>query len=109
MTYSVRDNTGQQRFEIVDEADDVLGFADYSPDDGVIAITHTEVMPEHGGKGVGTSLIVGTLDILRARDEQVLPVCPFVPAVIRDHPELLDLVPVDQRVRFGLPDAPEPG
>ncbi|MEJ7754921.1 MAG: hypothetical protein WKF83_00090 [Nocardioidaceae bacterium] len=52
---------------------------------------------------------MGTLDILRARDEQVLPVCPFVPAVIRDHPELLDLVPVDQRVRFGLPDAPEPG
>ena len=105
MTVSVRDNTSRQRFEIVGDQDDVLGYADYSPADGVVTITHTEVMPEHGGKGIGTTLIVGALDILRARDEQVLPVCPFVPTVIRDHPELLDLVPAGQRARFGLPES----
>jgi hypothetical protein len=32
----------------------------------------------------------------------VLPYCPFVPKVIRDHPEFLELVPADRRADFDL-------
>jgi hypothetical protein len=32
----------------------------------------------------------------------VLPFCPFVKSYIERHGELLELVPADQRERFGL-------
>lgn len=32
----------------------------------------------------------------------MLPFCPFVNAWIGKHPDYLDLVPADQRERFGL-------
>lgn len=102
MTYSVRDNPDGERFEIVSGDGDVVGIADYSRDGDVVAITHTEVSSEAGGQGVGTALVVGALDIVRSRGEQVLPLCPFVPKVIAEHPDLLDLVPADERARFGL-------
>jgi predicted GNAT family acetyltransferase len=60
------------------------------------------VYPEFGGRGIGGQLIVGALSQIAARGGTVLPYCPFVPKVIRDHPEYLTLVPEDQRASFGL-------
>jgi hypothetical protein len=31
-----------------------------------------------------------------------MPVCPFVRGYLERHPEEIDLVPVDERARFGL-------
>jgi predicted GNAT family acetyltransferase len=67
-----------------------------------ISLTHTEVFDEFEGRGVGSALVAGTLDDLRARGMVVLPLCPFVRAYIRDHPEYLDLVPESERPRFEL-------
>ena len=46
--------------------------------------------------------MVSALQIIRERKGTVLPYCPFVPKVMRDHPELIDLVPEDERATFGL-------
>jgi predicted GNAT family acetyltransferase len=44
---------------------------------------------------VGSQLVRGALDDLRARGLRVVPLCPFVAAYLRRHPEDADLVGTD--------------
>jgi predicted GNAT family acetyltransferase len=55
-------------------------------------MVHTEVEPEWEGRGVGSELVRGALDDVRARGLKVRPLCPFVRAFIERHSEYLDLV-----------------
>lgn len=71
----------------------VVAVLDYrTRDDGVLVLTHAEVSPEVGGRGVGTAFVRGALDDLRARDARVVAVCRFVRAVLRDNAEYASLV-----------------
>lgn len=101
MTTEVLDNPSSSRFEITVNGD-LAGWVDYRVDGDVYALPHTRVLPDFEGRGIGSQLIVGALEQISERGGQVLPYCPFVPKVIRDHPEHLDLVPVDERPTFGL-------
>ncbi|MCW2830078.1 MAG: family N-acetyltransferase [Aeromicrobium sp.] len=101
MTTSVRDNATASRFEITID-DELAGFVDYRKHGDEYALPHTRVFPQFEGRGVGGDLIIGTLTEIAARGGTVLPYCPFVPKVIRDHPEFVELVPADQRSTFGL-------
>jgi hypothetical protein len=67
-----------------------------------IDLIHTEILPQHEGKGYGSVLISAAL--ARAREEglAVIPHCPFVREYIAHHPAALDLVPADRRAAFGL-------
>ena len=69
-----------------------IGVLQYVLADGVIDLQHTVVQPVAEGRGVGSALVVAALDHARAEGLRVLPTCPFVPAVIRRHPEYADLV-----------------
>lgn len=44
------------------------------------------------GKGVASKLIETALDAAQEEHYQVVPLCPFVSAYIRRHPEYQDLV-----------------
>ncbi len=44
------------------------------------------------GKGVASKLIKTALDAAQEEHYQVVPLCPFVSAYIRRHPEYQDLV-----------------
>jgi predicted GNAT family acetyltransferase len=101
MTTVVKDNPRASRFEIVVDGE-LAGYVDYREHEGEYALPHTRVLPEFGGRGIGTELVVGALEQIAERDGTVLPYCPFVPKVIQDHPRFLDLVPSDQRATFGL-------
>ncbi len=68
----------------------------------MIAFNHTEVDDEFEGRGLGSQLAQAALDAARDEGLDVLPFCPFIKAWIGKHPEYLDLVPADQRERFGL-------
>jgi uncharacterized protein len=59
---------------------------------GVITFIHTEVPPELGGKGVGSRLIQGALDQVRAAGLKVIAQCPFVKAWIEKHADYADLL-----------------
>ncbi len=61
-------------------------------DDGALTLVHTEIDPDLEGDGLGTTLVRGTLDDLRARGLRMRPLCPFVAAFVRRHPEYGDLV-----------------
>lgn len=98
-TTTVRDNSGASRFEITVDGE-LAGFVDYREHDGEYALPHTRVLPAYEGRGIGSELVVGTLKEIRRRGGTVLPYCPFVPKVIRDNPEFVELVPTDQRTTF---------
>lgn len=103
MTTTVQDNPGASRFEITIDGE-LAGFVDYRKDGNEYALPHTRVFTEFEGKGVGGQLIKGALTEIASRGGTALPYCPFVPKVIRDNPEFLELVPEDQRATFGLQD-----
>jgi predicted GNAT family acetyltransferase len=86
----VRDNTEQHRFEL--DADGHVAFSNYKRDGAVITIMHTEVPKELGGKGIGSALVRGLLDIVRAQRLKVVALCPFVAGYIAKHPEYADLL-----------------
>ena len=88
---TVRDNADELRYEIEDDGE-VAGFIAYRRGEGVITLVHTDVDPRWEGKGVGSELVRGALDDLRARGLKVRPLCPFVAAFIKRHPEYEDLV-----------------
>lgn len=99
--YTVRDNPAQHRFEI-DLGNGSFAIAQYTLPEGKIMFTHTEVPPEHEGKGLGTMLIRFALQSARERGLKVIPICPFFAAYIRKHEEEQDLLDPAWRIRFGL-------
>ena len=96
----VVDNVDDQQFELT--VDGLTAFAAYQRDDDVIVFTHTEVPPEHQGKGVGGALARGALDAARSEGAEVVPLCPFIASYIRRHPGYLDLVSEHNRRRLKL-------
>jgi predicted GNAT family acetyltransferase len=90
MSGDIRDNTAQHRFEL--DADGGTAVMYYRLEPGVITLMNTEVPPELGGQGIGSALVRGVLDLLRARGLKVVAKCPFVAAYMGRHPEYNDLV-----------------
>ena len=90
MQHSVSDNKESHRFEL--EADGYIAFSEYKRAPGLITITHTEVPKELGGRGIGTALAHGLMELIRTEGIKVKPLCPFVKAYIEKHPEYADLV-----------------
>lgn len=72
--------------------DELAGFAQYQLTDDLYVFTHTEVDPAHEGEGVGGALARAALDHVRAEGtRKVLPICPFIEAWMRRHPDYADL------------------
>ena len=101
MSTAVQDNPAASRFEITVDGE-LAGYLDYREHQGEYALPHTRVLPQYEGHGVGTELVVNALEAIRHRRGTVLPYCPFIPKVIREHPELTDLVPESERASFGV-------
>ena len=83
-------NTADHRYELL--VDGHIAATYYKLADGVITFIHTEVPPELGGKGIGSKLIKGALEQVRAEGLKVIAECPFVKAYIEKHPEYADLL-----------------
>ena len=87
----VVDNPEASRYEAL-LGDRVAGFSEYLVKPGRLVFTHTIVEPEFEGRGFGSKLVREELDDVRRRGLKVTPLCPFVRAFIRRHPEYQDLV-----------------
>lgn len=89
----VRDHPQKFRFEL--RVGDETAVAMYQRRGHIIVFTHTLVPAALEGQGVASRLIGAALDAARAASEQVVPLCPFVAAYIRRHPEDRALVVPD--------------
>lgn len=90
MADNFRDNEARERFEL--DVEGHTAFVTYRKSPGAITLVHTEVPPELGGKGVGSSLVRGALDQVRAEGLQVVAQCPFVKAWIEKNAAYADLL-----------------
>lgn len=86
----VVNNKAQHRYELT--VDGHLAATYYELAGGVITFVHTEVPAELGGQGVGSRLVKGALDQVRADGLKVVAQCPFVKAYIGKHAEYADLL-----------------
>jgi predicted GNAT family acetyltransferase len=86
----VVNNKAQHRYELA--VDGHIAATYYEISGEIITIVHTEVPPELGGKGIGSKLIKGALDQVRADGLKLIAQCPFVRAYIEKHPEYADLL-----------------
>ena len=96
METTVRDNPEENRYEIRD-GDRVLGFAAYERRGDTVVFTHTEVDPDAGEDGLGSTLVRAALDDVRSRGGSVVPQCPFVRGWIERHQDYADLVTTSRR------------
>lgn len=84
----VRHNAAARRYEL--DTEHGLAIAVYSEQGDRALFTHTEVPPQDEGKGIATRLVRAALDDTRRRGFKVVPVCSFVVAFVRRHPEYAD-------------------
>jgi len=83
-------NRVEHQFEL--GVDGHLATAHYETDGEVVTFMHTEVPPALGGKGVGSKLVQGALDQVRADGMKVIAECTFVKGWIGKHPAYQDLL-----------------
>lgn len=98
---AIADNPAAHRFELR-TGGNVAAYAEYNLLKDAVMFTHTEVLPEYEGKGLGSKLAVFALDDVRKRGVHVVPMCQFIAGYIRRHPEYLDLVTPESRRAFKL-------
>lgn len=67
------------------------GHTEYLDSGRRLVFTHTEIDDAFVGRGLGSLLVAGALDDVRARGGRVLAVCEFVAAFIERHPDYADL------------------
>jgi len=101
MDIVVTDEEGAGRYEVRVDGE-LAGFADRTVRDGVMVLPHTVVDRRYRGRGLAAELVRRALDDARAQGLGVIPSCWYVAQYIGDHPTEVDLVPEDQRSRYGL-------
>src|SRR5689334_2301097 len=84
MTMQVTDNPANHRYELA--LDGHTAFASYRRDGNTLLVYHTEVPREFEGRGIGSALVKGVLDLARAQGLKVKPLCSFVSAYMQRHP-----------------------
>jgi predicted GNAT family acetyltransferase len=91
MTYDVRNNEQESRFETT--VDGQLAIAEYDLEEpNRIVFTHTEVPDELSGRGVAAAIVKFGLDHAREKNLTVVPQCAYVAAWVKRNPEYQDLL-----------------
>lgn len=87
---AVRDNASRHRYEL--EIDGQVVFCTYRRDGQTLVIPHVEAPPALRGTGAAGRLMTGVMQIARAENLKVVPVCGYAAAWLRRHGEWRDLV-----------------
>ncbi|GAA1766429.1 GNAT family N-acetyltransferase [Luedemannella helvata] len=91
MATEIINNEAANRYEIHVDGQ-LAGYALYRTRPDALALTHTKILPEFEGRGLGSLLARGTLDDIRAHNGHIVPLCPFIASFIARHEDYQDLV-----------------
>ena len=83
----ITNNEERQQFEV--SVDGGTGFLRYRVDNGSILLLYVEVPHQSQGRGVAAELSRTALEFAKQRGLKVVPVCSYVAAYVRRHPEYL--------------------
>jgi len=78
------------RFEL--ELPDGRAYLRYRQLEDAMDLVSTWVPPSHRHHGVGERVVLAALEHARAQGYRVIPTCPFVSHVLKDHPQFADLL-----------------
>jgi predicted GNAT family acetyltransferase len=78
-------NEEASQFQLVVEGH--TAFIEFSRTGDIIILPHTEVPAALEGRGIGKQLVEQTLTYIENHGWKVVPLCPFVSAYIKRHPE----------------------
>src|ERR1051326_3082570 len=90
MDVSTRHAPDHHRYELIVDGE-LCGIAEYVEAGERVVFTHTEIVPQLRGGGLGEILVRAALDDVRSRGRTVTPRCSFVAQFIDEHPEYQDL------------------
>lgn len=99
-TITVTHSREQERYraELAEEDGVVeVGYLDYTRDSGHVdgdhlALTHTVIFAQYGGRGYAAQLVKAVLEDIRERGDKVVPVCSYVIQYLERHPDYNDIV-----------------
>lgn len=95
----------KRRYEIRVDGE-LVGYTEYVERGGRLLFVHTETDPERHGQGLGSELVRGALEQVRASGRSIVPLCPFVASYVERHPGFEDLVDTELVARLDEPPAP---
>ena len=79
-------NGERKRFELKVEGE--TAFIEFIlSNENIMFLTHTEVPVSLEGKGVGSAIVSKTLEYIREKGYTLAPLCPFVAAYVKRHPD----------------------
>lgn len=87
---AVTHDPAQSRFTAT--VDGVLCVLDYQLQDKLMAIVHTGVPDEVGGRGIAAELTRVALETARGNGWKVRPLCSYAAVYMRRHPDYNDLL-----------------
>jgi len=87
---NINNNTQLCRFEL--EVEGQLAVVDYILENNIYSIPRVYVPKQLEGKGIGSKLLGQTLEIIESKGAKIIPICPFVTAYIKRHPEKKSLL-----------------
>jgi len=85
MNDAVKHNVAGGRFEITQ--DGRTSILQYRRSEDTIRLIHTEVPEPLRGRGLANQLARAALDFAHFNQLKVVPVCPFIQAYLKKHPE----------------------
>jgi predicted GNAT family acetyltransferase len=86
----ITNNQNLNRFEV--SLDEGTGFLCYRIESDTMHLLYVEVPPEARGHGVAAELSRAALELAKERGLKVVPVCSYVVAYLRRHPEYSEMV-----------------
>lgn len=86
----VTQNEDKNRFEI--QIDDHTAVAEYIIKGGKLVLTHTEVPEVLEGNGIAGRLAKYAFQYAKDNDLKVMPLCPYMAAYVKRHPEVREVV-----------------
>ncbi len=90
MLPSIQHDSAARRFSTrVDGVDCLL---QYSYAESVMTITHTEVPPAVGGRGIAGTLMQAAVEVARENEWRVAPACSYAAGWMKRHPEYAELL-----------------
>ena len=90
MEVIISENREKKRFET--EVEGKLALIEYIRAQNKVYLTHTEVPKELEGKGVASSMVKQVLQQIKDEGLELVPLCPFVAAYLKRHPEWKEIL-----------------
>lgn len=90
--FTVRELPEQSRFALVDGGEDGTGTTEIGEESYVDVgadrvLYHTVVSEDYAGQGLASRLVRAVVDDAVAAGRRIVPVCPYVAAWLKKHPE----------------------